>query len=72
MIVSQHYIKKQCENIGAVGFKPSIFCIQTQIPQARKPQHWQSHHPQTDVWELTHVSPIGKYRENLILKKIQK
>lgn len=26
---------------------------------------------QTDVWELTHVSPMGKYRENLILKKNQ-
>lgn len=61
MIISQHYIKK-CKNIGAVGFKPSTFYVQTQIPEGRKPQPWQSHHPWADGWELTPISPTGKYR----------
>lgn len=28
MIISQHYIKK-CENIAAMGFKPSTLCVRT-------------------------------------------
>jgi len=60
MIISQHYIKV-CENIGPVGFKPSVFCIQTQIPQARKPQHWKSHHSDSCLgthWCLTNTEKI--------------
>lgn len=59
--------------MGAVGFKSSIFCTQTQIPQARKPEHWQSHHLRQMLGNslMSHqqgnIEKNSKFNQHLIL-----